>query len=292
MPYDSIFRPGLFEDNVVLITGGGSGIGRAIAHELAHLGARVVLAARNLEKLEAVKAEIEEDGGQAHAIACNIRDEEAVKACIAGALSHYGRLDGLVNNAGGQFLCPVDQISTKGFKAVVETNLVGTFLMSREAFSQHMSKHGGAIVNIVAEMWRGMPMMAHSGAARAGVVNLTKSMALEWAAQSVRVNAVAPGYILSSGLKNYPDYAQSMIGALSRDTPAARLGTESEVASAVVFLLSPGGRFINGDTIRVDGASSLYKTILPIPEHDPLPAYDGFHRAVDAPEALSQGAQS
>ncbi|MHC4831349.1 MAG: SDR family NAD(P)-dependent oxidoreductase, partial [Planctomycetota bacterium] len=98
MPYDSIFRPGLFEDNVVLITGGGSGIGRAIAHELAHLGAKVVLAARNLEKLEAVKAEIEEDGGQAHAISCNIRDEEAVKACIASALSHYGRLDALVNN--------------------------------------------------------------------------------------------------------------------------------------------------------------------------------------------------
>src|SRR5690606_21267984 len=136
--------------------------------------------------------EIEADGGDALAIACNIRREDEVKALVTATLERAGGLDLLVNNAGGQFLSPASEISQNGWHAVVETNLTGTFLVSREAYRQAMRERGGAIVSIVADMWRGMPMMAHSGAARAGVVNLTQTLALEWAESRVRVNAVAP----------------------------------------------------------------------------------------------------
>ena len=179
-----------------------------------------------------------------------------------------------------------EAIRLKGWKAVIDTNLTGTFLMCREAHQQWMGKNGGSIVNIVAKFWNGMPMMAHTSAARAGVSNLTKSLAIAWASSGIRINSVAPGIIKSSGLKTYPDAVIQMLAEMKKEIPAKRLGTESEVSAAVVFLLSEAAAFITGETIRVDGADSLYRQMLPIADHENLPAYDGFHRKADLPETL------
>lgn len=286
MPYASIYRDELFRDRVALVTGGGSGIGRCIAHELASLGATLILAGRDPAKLDGVAGEIAEDGGAAEAIPCDIRDEAQVAALFAEAARRRGPVELLVNNGGGQFAAPVASLSPRGWRAVVETNLTGTFLMCKQAFESGMSERGGAIVNVVADMWRGMPMMAHSGAARAGVVNLTQTLALEWAPSNVRVNAVAPGIIASSGLGNYPEPVQAILAELPRQLPAGRLGTESEVASAVVFLLSPGARYVNGATLRVDGASSLYRHAFELDPDGASPRFSGFHRAAALPPAL------
>ncbi len=289
MPYESILRRDLFRDQVGIVTGGGSGIGRCIAHELAALGARVVLASRSEEKLRAVAAEIQEDGGRADVVVCNIRDEAQVESLIATAVKRHGRLDFLINNGGGQFLSPSESITLKGWSAVVDTNLTGTFLMCREAMRQWMGEHGGAIVNIVADMFRGMPMMAHSGAARAGVVNLTQTLALEWAQHGIRINAVAPGMILSSGFKNYPEPVQEAMKSIPREAiPMRRFGTESEVSAAVAFLLSPGAAYITGVTVRVDGASSLYRHAFALPDSAPTSAFSGFHRKADVPSGLDE----
>jgi len=202
--YRSVFRPGLFAGRVVAVTGGGSGIGRCTAHELSALGATVALIGRRPEKLERVAAEIAAAGGRCSRHALDIRDEPAVQAGIAAIVAAHGRLDGLVNNAGGQYPGPAESLSLKGWEAVVRTNLTGGFLMAREAFNQWMGGHGGAIVNIIADIWGGMPSMAHSGAARAGMLNLTQTLASEWAPSGVRVNAVAPGWIASSGMRPTP----------------------------------------------------------------------------------------
>ena len=222
----SIFRDGLFDGKVIVVSGGGTGIGRAIARELASLGATVVICSRSVEHLEPTRAEIAAAGGNVTALPCNIRDPEAVSAFFAEVVQRHGHVDALVNNAGGQFLSPAEAISPKGWHAVVETNLTGTWYMSRAALDAGLREHGGAIVSIVMENWRGMPNMAHSGAARAGVMNLTQSLALEWAAYGVRVNAVAPGIIDSSGLKQYPEPVQAQLAAVARDVPAGRMGTE------------------------------------------------------------------
>jgi citronellol/citronellal dehydrogenase len=269
MAFRSIFRSGLFQGKVMVVSGGGTGIGRAIARELAALGATVVLGSRSVEHLGPTRDEIVSNGGTATALACNIRDPEAVEALFAEVEARHGHVDGLVNNAGGQFLSPAEAITPKGWHAVVETNLTGTFHMSQAALRHGMREHGGAIVNIVAEIWRGFPGMAHSGAARAGVVNLTQTLALEWAQYGVRVNAVAPGIIDSSGLKTYPEAVQAQLTAIAKDTPARRMGTESEIAAAVTYLLSPAASYVSGATLKVDGASSLYRLQgYVIPEHD------------------------
>lgn len=289
MPYQSIFRSDLFKGQVGIVTGGGSGIGRCIAHELAALGGRVVLASRNEEKLKSIAAEIEEDGGEADFIVCNIRNEEQVRSLIATTLSRYQKIDFVVNNGGGQFLSPVESISLKGWSAVIDTNLTGTFLMCREVMLQWMGEKGGTIVNIVADMFRGMPMMAHSGAARAGVVNLTQTLALEWAQHRIRINAIAPGMILSSGFKNYPEPVQEAMKLIPEESiPMRRFGTESEVSAAVAFLLSPAAAYISGATLRIDGASSLYRHPFPLPQGPPGAAFSGFHRKPDVPFGLDE----
>jgi len=252
--YRSVFAPGLLAGQVVLVTGGGSGIGRCAAHELAHLGAHVVLVGRRADKLDAVRQEIGADGGQASAHACDIRSEDAVVQLVQAVLAARGRIDGLVNNAGGQFMAPLEKISAKGWDAVVATNLTGGFLLARECFRQWMGAHGGSIVNIVADMWGSMPGMGHSGAARAGMVSFTETAAVEWAASGVRVNAVAPGYIASSGMDNYPPEAGPLLRAIPRTVPLGRMGTEAEVSAAITFLLSPAASFISGSVLRVDGA--------------------------------------
>ncbi len=279
MSYRSVFRQDLFAGRCLLISGGGSGIGRCTAHELAALGANVVIVGRTPEKLARVVAEIQEDGGRADALSLDIRDEEQVRQGIATILQRHGRIDGLFNNAGGQFPAPMQLISGKGFDAVVRNNLSGTFLMMREVYLQYMQEHGGAIVNMTADMWGGMPGMAHSGAARAGVDNLTKTAAVEWAPAGVRVNAVAPGWIMSSGMDSYGGAMKAIIPTLKAKVPLKRMGEEAEVSAAVCFLLSEASAFISGVTLRIDGAASLGSRIWELPDHDRSAAYQGFHRA-------------
>jgi citronellol/citronellal dehydrogenase len=277
MSYRSVFRPGLFAGQTIVVTGAGSGIGRCTAHELAALGAHVVLVGRTVAKLEAVAVEIREDGGEASHAACDIRDEEAVKATVAGVLGARGRIHGLVNNAGGQFPAALAGISARGWQAVIANNLTGGFLMAREAYNQCMRQHGGAIVNMLADMWNGMPGMGHSGAARAGMLNFTETAACEWA--PVRVNAVAPGWIASSGMDTYPDAMKPLIQSLPRHVPAARLGTEAEVSAAIVFLLSEGAAFVSGACLRIDGAAPNARRHWMMAAGAPSPEFDGFHRS-------------
>jgi citronellol/citronellal dehydrogenase len=282
--YDSVFRPGLFAGQRVWVTGGGSGIGRCVAHELASLGAQVLISGRTAGKLERVAAEIIEDGGQCEWRAFDIRDDESVKAQVAEAAAG-GPITGLVNNAGGQFPAPMMAISKRGFEAVVANNLTGGFLMMREVFLASMQQHGGAIVNMTADFRNGMPGMAHSGAARAGMANLTQTAAVEWAHAGVRVNAVAPGWVASSGMDTYGGAMKSIIPKLRHHVPLRRLATEAEISSAIVFLLSPGASFITGVTLQIDGGAPLGNAIFPSIDHDRSVPYHGFHRAV-VPEVL------
>lgn len=286
--YRSVFRPGLFTGQRVWVTGGGSGIGRCVAHELAALGAQVLISGRSADKLERVAAEIAEDGGTCHWRAFDIRDDEAVKAGIAAEIAERGPVHGLVNNAGGQFPAPLTAISKRGFDAVVANNLTGGFLMMRELFLQSFRQHGGgAIVNMTADFRNGMPGMGHSGAARAGMSNLTMTAALEWAHAGVRVNAVAPGWIASSGMDTYGGAMKMMIPRLKAHVPLRRMGVEAEVAAAIVFLLSPAAAFITGVTLPIDGGAPLDSPLFPQPQDDAptVPAFDGFHRAV-VPQVL------
>jgi citronellol/citronellal dehydrogenase len=285
--YRSVFAPGLFADRVVIVTGGGSGIGRCTAHELASLGATVVLVGRNADKLRATADEIASDGGRVSTQACDIRQEEAVRAMVAAVMTEHGRINGLVNNAGGQYMTPLENISAKGWQAVIDTNLTGGFLVARECYLQCMQAQGGAVVNIVADMWGSMPGMGHSGAARAGMVSFTETAALEWAKSGVRVNAVAPGYIASSGMDHYPAEAGPQLRALRETVPLGRFGNEAETSAAIVFLLSPAASFISGSMLRVDGARPQVRmgwgqvaAPLAVQTRDAVKPFDGFHRAV------------
>jgi citronellol/citronellal dehydrogenase len=281
--YRSIFASGLLRGQVAVVTGGGSGIGRCTAHELAALGAAVAVVGRTAAKLDAVRGEIESAGSACSTHVCDIREEAQVQATVAAVLECHGRIDALVNNAGGQFPAKLAAISAKGWDAVVRNNLTGGFLVARECVNQWMlsdatGRPGGAIVNIVADMWGGMPGMGHSGAARAGMVNFTETAALEWA--PVRVNAVAPGWIASSGLDKYPPEMAQTLRTMQTLVPLQRLGTESEVSAAIVFLLSPAAAFVSGACLRVDGAAPNAKRIWPeVGSGGSTPPFDGFHLA-------------
>jgi len=280
--YQSVFRPGLFDGKTILVTGGGTGLGRCTAHELAALGANVVIAARRSEPLEQTAAEIRAAGGRCQTALLNIRDEKAVDEVVARLAGEHGRIDGLVNNAGGQFVSPAAKITPNGWRTVIDLILTGTFLMSSAVHRHSMEKHGGAIVNMMADIWTGFPGMAHMAAARAGIGNLTITLAMEWAASDVRVNSVAPGTILSSGMLHYPREIQERIVDEMVESTPARLGTESEVSAAIVFLLSPAAAFVTGVTLPVDGGQQFQKgRLIRMGRHRGLARYDGFQLAAD-----------
>ena len=258
----SIFAPNLFADKVALITGGGRGIGREIALAFARLGADCVIASRNPENLGPTLAEIEALGRACIAVPTNIRDPESVDALVDQALERFGRIDFLINNAGGQFpVNPLD-ISDNGWRAVVDLNLNGTWNVTQRVGRHMVEQKFGAIVNIVHiySYNRGAPDFPHSGAARAGVVNLTKSLALHWAKHNVTINCVAPGTINTAGVReeefavsdkdNYEQIATQAV-------PAGRLGEADETAALCAFLCSPAARYINGTDLVVDGANFL-----------------------------------
>lgn len=269
----SVFREGIFNGKTVLITGGGTGIGLRTALEFGQLGAKVAIASRKPENLEAGMAKLNEAGVEALAVVCNIRDEESLKACISEVIQKMGPIDVLVNNGGGQFPSPAEFINRKGWNAVIETNLTGTFFMCQEVFNQCMNARGGAIVSVTVDNRNGFPMMVHTGAARAGVENLTRTLANEWGRYGVRINCVAPGTIASSGLERYDPQFREFIYGYGKNNQTSRLGTEAEVAAAIVFLCSPAASFITGQTLMVDGGQSIYNPLFPPAENDRNPGF-------------------
>ena len=203
MSYQTVFAPNLFQGQTIIVTGGGSGIGRCAAHELAALGANIVIIGRNLDKLQNVRAEIVREGGEVMIQVCDIRDEQNVIDAIDSVVNKYGGIQGLVNNAGGQYRAAMKNISTKGFEAVIRNNLIGGFIFMREIYNRCMEEKGGNIVNIIADIWHGWPEFSHSGAARGGMLTLSESVACEGSASNVTVNCVAPDGIASSGFDTY-----------------------------------------------------------------------------------------
>lgn len=254
MPYRSGFRSGLFDGQTVLIPGGGGGLGRCIAHELASLGATVVLAGRTLAKLERTRNEIVEDGGRvAGCHSLELRDESAVVEMVATVVRDSGPVHGLVNAAGGQFPARLEDLSLNGWNAVLHNNLTSYFLVAREVYRQSMREHGGSIVNIGADYANGMPGMGHNGAARAGLANFTATAASEWGRSGVRVNCVVPGFISTPGLDRYPEEDHQAIADVARRVPLGRHGTAAEISALAVFLLSELAAYVSGAEFRADG---------------------------------------
>ena len=271
--HPSVFRPGLFDGQIALVTGGGSGIGRGIADLLAALGAHVVLASRKLERVEAAAAEIIAAGGKASAKAVDVRSADLVRTMVAEVSDAHGRIDLLVNNAAGNFYAPSETLSENAWKSVIEIDLYGTFFCSQAVLPVMKAQGGGSIVNISMTLhYRGWPLMAHATAAKAGIDALTKTLSLEWAKYGVRMNAVAPGPIPTEGVRKaftpppsadgVPDvfavekamesYAKQMI-------PLRRWGSPADIANMVAFLASPGGSWITGAIMVVDGGEWLAK---------------------------------
>ena len=277
LQYASVFRPGLFAGRTILVTGGGSGLGRCTAHELKSLGARLAIAGRTQEKLDRVKEELGDS--DTFTFAADLRREEEVQAMVDGVLAWSGgRIDGLVNNAGGQFPAQLKDISLNGWNAVVNNNMTATFLVSKAVYLGSMEKHGGAIVNVGADFELGNPGMGHNGAARAGQTNFTYTASVEWAHSGVRVNSVLPGFIASSGFDRYPERAHDVLRGVKARVPLKRHGTESEIAAAIVYLLSDAAAYVTGTSLRVDGGlhnagkSSFYE----VPDHDRSKPFNGF----------------
>jgi len=259
-----IFKDGIFHDQVVVITGGGSGIGLCAAIEFARLGAKVAICGRKPEKLEIARKEIAKHSSldATFAMPCDIREANAVDAFVDACIEALGPIDILFNNAGGQFPSPAQNISPNGFAAVVNNNLCGTFNMTAAVANKSMIPQGrGCIVNMIANIYRGFPGMAHTGAARAGVENLTMSLAVEWSRFGIRVNAIAPGIITSSGTQQYP---KAILDMAVESCPAKRPGTVDEVTASILFLASPAAQYISGATLRVDGAHALRGDTFPL----------------------------
>ncbi|MFN7122257.1 MAG: SDR family oxidoreductase [Hydrogenophaga sp.] len=292
--YRSVFRPGLFEGQTIVVTGGGSGLGRCAAHELASLGAGLALVGRKREKLEAVAAELKaaypEASGRVSLHSCDIREEASVQQTVTDILATHGAIHGLFNCAGGQYPAALRDISLKGWDVVVRNNLHGTFLFSRECYVQWMEQHGGSIVNMLADIWGGLPGMGHSGAARGGVLTFTETAACEWGCAGVRVNAVAPGWIASAGIDTYDDTYQELLRGLRTKVPLQRFGTEAELASAVTYLLSPAAGFISGAVIRVDGGVPTARHTWKLEPARQDFTYNGFP-LYQPPQAFSQPAE-
>src|SRR5690606_36958670 len=242
----------------------------------------------NPDKLETVRQEIIEDGGKVHTATCDIRDESQVIGVIDDTLERFGAINALVNNAGGQYRAELKSISTKGFEAVVRNNLTGGFIFMRETYTRWMEANGGAIVNIIADIWNGWPEMGHSGASRGGMLTLSETAACEWAHAGVRVNTVAPGGIASSGFDTYPEEIGPRLRAYAEKVPLPRYGTESEISAAIVYLLSPAAAYVTGSCVRVDGgAPNLRQTWTQTYAPTNIPEFNGFHRAVK-PKVLQQ----
>ncbi len=247
MPASEIFAPGMLDGRVVLVTGGGTGLGRAAAAELRACGAEVVISGRRREVLDATAAEL-----GANAIAGDVREPDDAERMVRFALERCGRLDVLVNNAGGQYFVPAEAIEPKGWRAVMRLNVGGTELMARTAAElAFRPQGGGTIVNVTLSPHHGLPGMTHSSAARAAVEGLTRALAREWRSDGIAVVAVAAGHFDTESLRKYPE---AIWKAAARTVPLQRLGREEEHAWLVALAASPLGRALSGSVVTLDGA--------------------------------------
>ena len=274
MSQSATFRDGLFDGQVALITGGGSGIGLGIAELFASLGGHAVLASRNLERLSQAAEKIRAAGGRVSTVAVDVRDAERVRAMVEEVRAQQGRIDLLVNNAAGNFYAPSESLSVNAWKAVVEIDLYGTFFCSQAVFPAMRDQGGGRIVNISMTLhYRGWPLMAHATAAKAGIDALTRTLALEWAPHRIRVNAIAPGPIPTEGVRKAFTPPSGARGAAAdvfaveramgdyakKAIPLGRWGAPADIAGAVAFLASPAGDWMTGSILVVDGGEWLSK---------------------------------
>jgi len=265
----NIFRKGLFDGHIAIITGGGSGIGLSTAIALGELGAKVAICGRKKEKLEAAEQKLRALGVEVLAEACDIREVEQIQSFAKSVKEKLGTATILVNNAGGQFPTTAETVTPRGWEAVVRNNLNGTFFMTQAVALEHMiPARRGRIVNVIANVARGFPGMVHTGAARAGVENMTKTLAIEWAMHNIQVNAIAPGVIRTSGTDQYPP---ELIEASRKKTPMKRVGTAGEVAQLIVYLASEAAWFVTGECWYIDGGAHLWGDNWIIDDDSPPP---------------------
>lgn len=254
----TVFRPDLFKGKRVLVSGAGSGIGKATAYLFARLGADLVICGRNEERLAISESWLKKFGAKVETWSLSIRDHDAVAAMIDKAYANGG-IDYQINNAGGQFSQKAIDYSVKGWNAVIDTNLNGTWYMMQN-LARHWRASGkpGHIINIVADIWRGMPDAAHTCAARAGVIYLSKTVAVEWAEHNIQVNCIAPGAVETEGFGNYPPDAAA---TFSQANPMMHVGESHDIAEACAYLAAPSGKFITGEVITVDGGQQLWSDL-------------------------------
>ncbi|MBI3325949.1 MAG: glucose 1-dehydrogenase [Nitrospinae bacterium] len=254
----SAFAPTALQDKVAIVTGGGTGIGRVIAREMAHVGAHIVVASRNPDHINPAAEEIQRLGRQSLAVSVDVRVPEQVDTLVQATLDRFGRIDILVNNHGALFQCPVEDLSPGGWNAIISINLTGVFLCSRAVGRVMIRQKQGKIINIVSVAGlHGSPMTAAYGAAKAGVMNFTKSLAMEWSQHNILVNAVAPGPILTESGRNLLWSSPELQEQVRGHVPLRRYGEPEEVANAVIFLASDASSYITGETLYVDGGPPL-----------------------------------
>lgn len=258
----TVYAPNILKDKVAIISGGGSGMGKAMAFLYARLGATVVICSRREELLEKTAASIREyTGSDIMTRAMTIRDPDAVEELMDEVWKRYGKADIVINNGGGQFPQDAIDFSRKGWLAVIDTNLNGSWWMMQEA-AQRWKRDNipGSIINIVANVDRGMPQAAHTCAARAGVIYLSKTVATEWAPHNIRVNCIAPGTIETEGFHVYPDHA---LARFDQSNPMKRMGDAWDIAEAAVYLAAPSGKFITGEVLTIDGGMQSWGVVWP-----------------------------
>jgi citronellol/citronellal dehydrogenase len=252
-PSSQIFVPGLLDGQICVVSGAGTGLGRAITNELTRLGATVVGCGRREEPLAEMVEEVKAAGGKAEAEALDIRDEDGVERLFDGVMERHGRLDLLVNNAGGQFLSPAEAITPKGFRTVTELNVQGTWQMTHAAATKaFIPQGGGKVVSITVSPHMGFPGMVHTGAARAAVENMMRTLSVEWARFQIKTMALAVGQFDTETLRT--KYPKEIVDNVAKTVPLGRLGTEDEMAWLVAYLASPAGDFFSGSVITIDGA--------------------------------------
>jgi 3-oxoacyl-[acyl-carrier protein] reductase len=252
--------PFSLQDRVAIVTGGGTGIGRAISEKLAQSGAHVVICSRKMEHLEDTAKKIQAMGRHSLALACDVRKEEDVKNVVEQTIREFGKLDILVNNAGASFVCPIEDVSLNGWNAIFGINATGTFLFSKAACQEMKKQNKGAIINIASIAGRdGSPMMAPYGAAKAAVINFTKALAVEFSQYNIRVNCIAPGLIITEAVQKQMGITPESTADRFVKVPLKRWGNPEEIGWPVVFLASDASSYMTGETISVDGGPRTFE---------------------------------
>ncbi len=252
--------PFALHDQVAIVTGGGTGIGKAISETLAQVGAHIVICSRKMEHLEPTAEKIEQMGRKALAISCDVRKEDEVKSVVDQTAKKFGRLDILVNNAGASFVCPIEDVSLNGWNAIFGINATGVFLFSKAACAEMKKQNKGAIINIASIAGRdGAPMMAPYGAAKAAVINFTKALAVEFAQYNIRVNCIAPGMIVTEAVQQQMGVTPESTKERFAGLPLGRWGNPEEIAWPVVFLASDASSYMTGETICIDGGPRAFE---------------------------------